>query len=913
MITRRFTLKPEHSLALRKVELEMRMSRSNLTFMLDQHLNDPDDSYLDSDEFNDLYERYLMTFNEWERVQGAMIDIITGTHMSSRTYLYENGFLYVTISANEKIPASPEYNTEYTPVKEKFISYTDLIAKLYPKPVDPDAKGKDRILSRTVTFQVTDKCNLACTYCYQINKGTRRMTMDDAKLFIDKLLTGEDGFKEYINPDISPAIVVEFIGGEPFLEIDLIDEIVDYFRLRVIQLRHPWMEKFCVSICSNGVLYTDPRVQKFLQKNKDNISFSVTLDGNKELHDKCRVFPDGGGSYDIAEAATQDWMSRGYYMGSKITISQENLPYIYDALMHIVGLGYDEIHANCVYEAFWTEKDAGKLYELMKKFSDFMLSDKKYRDLDCSLYTRNLGTPKKADDLQNWCFRAGTMILTPTGNVPIEGLKVGDEVIDGDGNIQKIENVITHQANINEVMKIKASGVGEVYTTKNHPFLTKKFQYMGWKGKLHYEEPAYIAIKDVNKKDKIALRGHSFGNKRVDPFIAYIVGRYIGDGWHSTTGYKICCSHKDAAKLDKILRRSGIAYSCDEYPTVEQFNLFKSNEELLNILVQCGERALEKKVPADAFLWDKKSVKQLLKGLFDSDGYRTKDNRQKLSTVSKALAYDIAYLLRGLGYYPLISREAREGLSSIQGREVYVHDRYEVNFSYDKKSTFMRTDKNDDGLIWTTVRKKKEDIEPYEVFNLTVANSHTYVANGAVVHNCGGTGSMLSMDPDGWLYPCIRYMESSLGADQKPMRIGNVHTGLATCKEHQNCVECLNVIDRRSQSTDDCFYCPIAEGCSWCSAFNYQTYGTADKRVTRICPMHKGRVLANVYHWNNYYKKYGVADHFDLWVPRQWAEPIIGKEEYEKLVNLVKSMGGYVNESEEQIRNYQGSEKGYTN
>jgi len=580
MITRRFTLKPEHSLALRKVELEMRMSRSNLTFMLDQHLNDPDDSYLDSDEFNELYERYLMAFNEWERVQNAMIDIITGTHRSSRTYLYENGFLYVTISANEKIPASPEYNTEYTPVKEKFISYTDLIAKLYPKPVDPDAKGKDRILSRTVTFQVTDKCNLACTYCYQINKGTRRMTMDDAKLFIDKLLTGEDGFKEYINPDISPAIVVEFIGGEPFLEIDLIDEIVDYFRLRVIQLRHPWMEKFCVSICSNGVLYTDPRVQKFLQKNKDNISFSVTLDGNKELHDKCRVFPDGGGSYDIAEAATQDWMSRGYYMGSKITISQENLPYIYDALMHIVGLGYDEIHANCVYEAFWTEKDAGKLYELMKKFSDFMLSDKKYRDLDCSLYTRNLGTPKKADDLQNWC---------------------------------------------------------------------------------------------------------------------------------------------------------------------------------------------------------------------------------------------------------------------------------------------------------------------------------------------GGTGSMLSMDPDGWLYPCIRYMESSLGADQKPMRIGNVHTGLATCKEHQNCVECLNVIDRRSQSTDDCFYCPIAEGCSWCSAFNYQTYGTADKRVTRICPMHKGRVLANVYHWNNYYKKYGIADHFDLWVPRQWAEPIIGKEEYEKLVNLVKSMGGYVNESEEQIRNNQGSEKGHAN
>lgn len=907
MIKRKFILRQEHVLALRKAEMEMRMSKSNLTFMLDHHLNDPDDSYLDSDEFNELYERCTVTLDTYVKVQESIIDIIMGEHVYPRTFIYEDNFKSVTIYAKEKIPISSSYTTEIMEKKEKFISYTDLIAAIYPQPYNPDAKGKDRVLTRTVTFQVTDKCNLACTYCYQINKSTRRMSIDDAKEFIDKLLAGKDGFGDYINTAKSPAIVIEFIGGEPFLEIDLIEQIVDYFRLRVILLRHPWMEKFCISICSNGVLYTDPKVQRFLQRNKDNISFSVTLDGNKELHDKCRVFPNGRGSFDPAEAATQDWMSRGYYMGSKITISPENLPYIYDALMHIVGLGYDEIHANCVYEAFWTDEDAGKLYELMKKFSDFMLSDKRYKDLYCSLYARNIGTPKKIDDVENWCFRAGTMILTPTGNVPIETLEVGAEVIDGDGNIQKVENVITHQAETDEVIKIKASGVGELYTTRNHPFLTKKFQYMGWKGKLHYEEPAYIAIKDVSKKDKIALRGHSFGNKRVDPFIAYIVGRYLGDGWHSTTGYKICCSYKDAEKLDKILRKSGTAYSCDEYPKVEQFNLFKSNEELLKILEQCGESVLEKRIPGDAFLWDKKSVKQLLKGLFDSDGYRMKDNRQRLSTVSKALAYDIAYLLRGLGYYPLISREAREGLSSIQGREVYVHDRYEVNFSDNKKLTFMRTDKMDDCLIWTTVRKKKEEIEPYEVFNLTVSNSHTYVANGAVVHNCGGTGSMLSMDPDGWLYPCIRYMESSLGTDQKPMRIGNVHTGLATCKEHQNCIDCLNAIDRRSQSSDECFYCPIAEGCSWCSAFNYQTYGTADKRVTRICPMHKGRVLANVYHWNNYYKKYGIADHFDLWVPRQWAEPIIGKEEYERLVNLTKSMGGYVNESDEEIRNYQKS------
>lgn len=575
MISKRFALKPEHMLALRKAELEMRMTQSNLSFMLDRHMNDKDDSYLHSEEYGYLYGKYLMAFYEWSQVQEGIVDIIMGEHISPRSYDYRDGFMYVTISTPKAIPVSNEYKDVNIPVQRKFMSYTDLIAKIYPSKVNPNAKGKNRILSRTLTFQVTDKCNLACTYCYQINKGTRRMNIDDAKLCIDKLLSGEDGFYDYINPYNSPAIIIEFIGGEPFLEVELIDEIVDYFRLRVIQLRHPWMEKFCISICSNGVLYEDPKVQQFLQKNKDNISFSVTLDGNKELHDKCRIFPDGSGSFDKAEPATQDWMSRGYYMGSKITISQENLPYIYDALMHIVGLGYDEINANCVYEAEWTNENAHDLYQLMKRFSDFMLSDKKYKKLDCSLYVKQLGTPKKEDDLQNWC---------------------------------------------------------------------------------------------------------------------------------------------------------------------------------------------------------------------------------------------------------------------------------------------------------------------------------------------GGTGSMLAMDPDGWLFPCIRYMESSLGTDQKPMRIGNVHTGLAQCDEHKNCIECLDAITRRSQSSDECFYCPIAEGCSWCSAYNFQVYGTADKRVTKICPMHKARVLANAYHWNRYYKKYGIAEHFDLWVPRQWAEPIIGKEEYEKLVNLVKSMGGYVNESDEQIRNYRADE-----
>lgn len=576
MFTLDVYLREDLALAIQKMEFEARMAQNKVVFMVDQHLNDSTDDWLNSDQYQDLLSDFSVAYFKSSAVMESVIDLVAGKHVKESSFQFSDNYRHLVITSKEAIVPDEQYLIDPTTVQRKFTSFTDFIAKCYPETSEGSATmGPDRILTRTVTFQVTDKCNLACTYCYQINKSVRRMKFEDAKLFIDKLLSGEDGFSEYVSVRNSPGIVIEFIGGEPFLEVDLIDQIVDYFRLRTIELNHPWADRFCISICSNGVLYTDPKVQRFLQKNKDCISFSVTLDGNKELHDACRVFQDGRGSYDLAEYATQDWMNRGYYMGSKITISPDNLPYIYDALMHIVGLGYTEINANCVYEAEWTDEQAGQLYRLMKKFADFMLSDKKYKLLDCSLYQSTLGHPKEETDLQNWC---------------------------------------------------------------------------------------------------------------------------------------------------------------------------------------------------------------------------------------------------------------------------------------------------------------------------------------------GGTGSMLSMDPDGWLFPCIRYMESSLGASRAPMRIGNVHTGLATCQKDKDCVACLNAIDRRTQSTDECFYCPIAEGCSWCSAWNYQKYGTADHRDTNICKTHRGRVLANVYYWNQYYKKYKIPKVFDLWVPKQWAVPIIGEEEYNYLVNLVKSLGGYVNESDTEVREYKAAD-----
>lgn len=380
------------------------------------------------------------------------------------------------------------------------------------------------------------------------------MSFETGKKFIDLLLSGEKGMSSYVSPEKSQGIILEFIGGEPFLEIELIDKLVDYFRLKSALMMHPWATMFCISICSNGVLYFDERVQKFLNKNKDLISFSITIDGNKELHDSCRVFPDGvTGSYDLAVAAAKDWMSKGNYMGSKITIAPENLQHMYSAITHMVELGYDEINANCVYEEGWEPEHATEFYWGLKKVADFFIENDIVESVYLSLFCDTFFKPKAEDDVTNWC---------------------------------------------------------------------------------------------------------------------------------------------------------------------------------------------------------------------------------------------------------------------------------------------------------------------------------------------GGTGLMLSCDPDGYFYPCIRYMESSLGTQQKPMRIGNVDDGVALKPEEKECVKCLKCIDRRTQSTDECFYCPIGEGCAWCSAYNYQVFGTPNKRATFICGMHKARALANVYFWNTYYKKKGLDNRMECNCPREWAIEIIPEEEYKMLVDL---------------------------
>lgn len=403
-----------------------------------------------------------------------------------------------------------------------------------------------------ITFQVTEDCCMACTYCYQHNKTNNKMTFKTAKTFIDKLLTDQYSIIDSKN---TGAVIFDFIGGEPLMEVDLIEKICEYTICKMIELNHPWLYYLRFSICSNGLLYNTPKVQKFFKKYNYWISFAISIDGNKELHDSCRIDLQGNPTYDkIIEAVHLYKNQYNKLPDTKMTLSPNNISYTYQALLNLIAEGYNIIPFNCIFEKGWDYSHATILYNELKKVADYLIDNNLYNKINIFMFKEDNFCPLPENHNNNWC-----------------------------------------------------GGVNE---------------------------------------------------------------------------------------------------------------------------------------------------------------------------------------------------------------------------------------------------------------------------------------QMLAIDYKGNMYSCIRYMESSLNGKQKPLKLGEINIGYASTSEDKENIKLLSNITRRSQSTDECFNCPIAAGCSWCSGYNYEEFGTPNKRATYICCMHKAISLANVYYWNKLYQYLNINKIFKMYIPKEWALNIINEEEYNYLLNL---------------------------
>lgn len=433
-------------------------------------------------------------------------------------------------------------------------SHSDIMARLYGRAL----KDNWMMACRSVTFQVTEACNLNCVYCYQKHKSPKRMNWETGKAIVDYLfrMWDEDDKTAYICKD-TKSIVLDFIGGEPLLEINLIERICGYFWHEALRRDGClWGDTFRISMISNGTVYFSEAVQKFLRKYRDRLSFSITIDGPKEMHDKCRRHPDGRGSWAEANAAQKHY-HKAYdgYLGTKVTIAPENLPYLHTIFKYFADEGYKEIHANPVFEHEWTPDEASLYFHELILIAEEILSKDEYRAIQTSLFEERFFAPIPETDLQPWC---------------------------------------------------------------------------------------------------------------------------------------------------------------------------------------------------------------------------------------------------------------------------------------------------------------------------------------------GGTGLMMAFDPDGKAYPCLRYMESSLNGEQEPLCIGDCFSGAYFKQEHVDIREWLSKMNRRTSCDDECFYCPIAKGCASCAAWNYQKYGTPDKKDKGICWMHRARSLANAYYWNRVWRLQGATKRMPILLEKKYALQIITKRELESLLEAAK-------------------------
>lgn len=299
-------------------------------------------------------------------------------------------------------------------------SYNDGIAKAYPelfenRHQDEVGVGADGdVYVHNFTFQTTERCSLNCTYCYQFNKSPMRMSFDTAKKFIDNLLADKYG---YINRYNSPAIIIEFIGGEPLLEITLTRKIYEYFLDQCYELNHPWFTMHRISICSNGMQYFDKEVQDFFKEYAHTVSFNISIDGNKELHDSCRIQPNGEGSYDIDMMALNHF-NKHYTpeRNSKMTLAPENMKYLFESVKSFINNGMTAINMNCVFEEGWNQETAELEYSQLKLLADYLLEND-LENLYISIFNdRQEDVQSKYSD-GNFCGGLGSMLaLRPNGD-----------------------------------------------------------------------------------------------------------------------------------------------------------------------------------------------------------------------------------------------------------------------------------------------------------------------------------------------------------------------------------------------------------------------------------------------------------------------------------------------------------------
>ena len=235
--------------------------------------------------------------------------------------------------------------------------------------------NKDNII-KAMCLHVAHDCNLKCSYCFASQgnfKGERSlMSLEVGKKAL-KFLAKNSGNRRNLE--------VDFFGGEPLMNFQLVKDLVSYGR----EIEETYNKKFRFTITTNGVLLDEDKMD-FINENMDNVVLS--LDGRKEINDNMRKTISGEGSYDIIlpkfkrmveKRGDKDYYIRGTFTSKNIDFSKDALDFYNNGFKKIsiepvvtseeMDYALREEHLKDILEEY--EKFSRDYIDIKKKDKDF--------------------------------------------------------------------------------------------------------------------------------------------------------------------------------------------------------------------------------------------------------------------------------------------------------------------------------------------------------------------------------------------------------------------------------------------------------------------------------------------------------------------------------------------------------------
>ena len=239
------------------------------------------------------------------------------------------------------------------------------------EPMAGDLKKKTAGVVKALCLHVAHTCNLNCSYCFASQgkyQGDRAlMSFEVGKRALDFLME---------NSGTRRNLEVDFFGGEPSLNFDVVKRLVEYAR----EVEGERGKNFRFTYTTNGMILTDEMIE-FLNKECHNVVLS--LDGRKEVNDHFRVDYTGKGSYDTIvpnfKKLVESRGGKGYYVRG--TYTHNNVDFTND-IIHMADLGFTELSMEPVVcppgdPYALTEEDLPKLFEQYEILAGEMIKRKR--------------------------------------------------------------------------------------------------------------------------------------------------------------------------------------------------------------------------------------------------------------------------------------------------------------------------------------------------------------------------------------------------------------------------------------------------------------------------------------------------------------------------------------------------------